>query len=104
MPTWPLISFPGAVKLSPALGLYIGGDASSAFTGELTMRTKLLRGKSSGPLLLGEERKGVSASRTKAAYHVKTCPSESRYLPAQGQKRHKQEYNQEQRRCANCPV
>lgn len=68
------------------------------------MRTKLLQGKGSGTLLLSEGRKGISASRTKAAYPMKTCPSKSRGLPAQGQKRHRQAYNQEQRHCANCPV
>lgn len=75
--------------LSPALGLGMGREAGSAFSGKLPVRTKVLQGNQ-WALLLGEGRKGVGASRAKAAYPVKTCPSVSRCLPAQGQRRHRQ--------------
>ena len=103
MPTQPFTSIPGAVKSSPALGLGMGGDASSAFTGELTMRTKLLQGKSSEPCYLEKREKVLVPQGQRLLTPRKPVQVRANVYPPKV-RRGKAGHNQEQRRVPTARV
>lgn len=102
-PTRPRLSASQELSSIAALGLGMGREAGSTFSGKLPVRTKVLQGKTSGPRYLVRK-------ETCCCLKGKGClPREnlSKCEPMSARPRSEEsqrEQSQEQRRCANCPV